>query len=124
MKFIDIPELNFLISDEHLDPGNKKKPGDYGEMTYDKANELISKLNDGSRLPNNEELKMIFENKSKIPNLSNGDAYWSSENSTEPSSTYGEKGTAYSMTMYSGKFLNGGRGSRDKCLVRLVKDKF
>ncbi|MAJ32480.1 MAG: hypothetical protein CMC18_07575 [Flavobacteriaceae bacterium] len=98
-----------------------KKPGDYGEINYDLANNLISKFNDGSRLPYNDELKLIFENQDKMPELSCGDSYWSSENSTEPSLIYGKKGTAYSMTMYV-VYFNRRRGPRKKCLVLLVKN--
>jgi len=57
-----------------------------------------------------------------MPELSSGDSYWSSENSTEPSLIYEKKGTAYSMTMYGGLFLNRRRGPRMKCLVLLVKN--
>ena len=85
---------------------------------------LSVKIGDGARLPNNDELKLIHEHRKKIPNLSIGDSYWSCENSTEPDFVYGKKGTAYSMTLYSGLFLKGGRGARNQCLVRLVKDKF
>ncbi len=125
LEFVSIVELPFLIATTELDPGNAiaKLPGDYGVMNYEKANELVSKIGDGARLPNNDELKLIYEHQKKIPNLSTGDSYWSCENSTEPDIVYGKKGTAYSMTLYSGLFLKGGRGARDKCLVRLVKDK-
>ena len=37
---------------------------------------------------------MIFENKDKIPNLDNFDAYWSSENSDNPDTVYGKQGIA------------------------------
>ena len=125
MEFIDIKELPFLISVDLLYPDNSSKrvPGDYGVMNYDQANKLVIKMKDGSRLPNNEELKLIHKYREKIPNLSIGDSYWSSENSTEPDFIYGKKGTAYSMTLSSGIFLKGGRGARNKCLVKLVKDK-
>ena len=125
LEFISIKELPFLIATNELDPGNAitRVPGDYGVMNYEKANDLVSKIGDGARLPNNDELKLIHEHRKKIPNLSIGDSYWSCENSTETDFVYGKKGTAYSMTLYSGLFLKGGRGARNQCLVRLVKDK-
>lgn len=64
-------------------------------MNYDQVNKIVSKTKDGSRLPNNEELKLIHKYQEKIPNLSIGDSYWSSENSTEPDFIYGKKRTAY-----------------------------
>ena len=96
-QFIDTQELPFLISVDLLYPDNSSKrvPGDYGVMNYDQANKLVSKTKDGSRLPNNEELKLIHKYQEKIPNLSVGDSYWSSENSTEPDFIYGKKRTAY-----------------------------
>lgn len=112
MKFLHIDGLPFLISEYDIE----------GELTYDEALEFISNFKNGGRLPNNDELKLIHSNKSKIPNLDMGNAYWSSENSTDPSPVYGKQGTAFSMTLYSGIFLNGGRGKRDKCRVRIIKD--
>ena len=85
LEFISIEELPFLIATNELDPGNAitRVPGDYGVMNYEKANDLVSKIGDGARLPNNDELKLIHEHRKKIPNLSIGDSYWSCENSTE-----------------------------------------
>lgn len=111
MEFLKIEGLPFLIAERDLDK----------EMTYDEVTDFLSTADDGIRLPDNDELRLMFEYKKSIPKINKFDSYWSSQNSTEPDPTYGKLGTAYSMTMYSGIFLNGGRGKRDKCLVRLVK---
>ena len=57
LEFISIVELPFLIATNELDPGNAitRVPGDYGVMNYEKANDLVSKIGDGARLPNNDE---------------------------------------------------------------------
>ena len=111
MEFIKIENLPFQIAIEDLEK----------EMNYDEIQEYLKTVNSNIRLPNNDELKMIHENKDSIPGMVDLNAYWSSENSTEPDPVYGKNGTAYCMTMVSGIFLNGGRGKRDKCLVRLIK---
>ena len=67
LEFISIVELPFLIATNELDPGNAitRVPGDYGVMNYEKANDLVSKIGDGARLPNNDELKLIYEHQKK-----------------------------------------------------------
>tara|TARA_B100000767_G_C19450816_1_gene403949 strand:+ start:48 stop:407 length:360 start_codon:yes stop_codon:yes gene_type:complete len=112
-EFIEIDELTFLIDSTDISSG---------EMNWNKANNLVKEIGNNSRLPTKDELKMIFENKDKIPNLNNFDAYWSSENSDNPETVYGKQGTAWSLTLYSGILTELGK-SRYKCLVRLVKDK-
>ena len=113
MEFIEIESIDFLICLQ-----------DYpdGEMNWNKANEKVKVIGGNCRLPNNDELLKIYENKDKIPNLDNFNAYWSSENSDDPNTVNGKQGQAYSLTLYSGILTKLGK-SRYKCLVRLVKDK-
>src|SRR6056300_1662936 len=111
--FIEIDELTFLIDSTDISSG---------EMNWNKANNLVKEIGNKSRLPTKDELKMIFKNKDKIPNLNNFDAYWSSENSDNTETVHGKQGTAWSLTLYSGILTALGK-SRYKCLVRLVKDK-
>lgn len=113
MEFIEIENVDFLIcSEDHPD----------GEMNWNKANEKLKVLGGGCRLPNNDELLKIYNNKEQIPNLVNFDAYWSSENSNDPNTVHGKQGQAYSLTLCSGILTKLGK-SRYRCLVRFVKDK-
>ena len=113
MKFMEIEQLNFLISSEdHKD----------GEMNWNKANDHVKIIGDGCRLPTKDELTIIYKNRDNIPNLDKFDAYWSSENSDNPETVYGKQGVAWSLTLYSGILTELGK-SRYKCLVRLVKNK-
>lgn len=112
-EFLEIDELTFLIDSTDISSG---------EMNWNKANNLVKEIGNHSRLPTKDELKMIFENKDKIPNLIDFNAYWSSENSDNPDTVYGKQGTAWSLTLISGILTELGK-SEYKCLVRLVKDK-
>jgi len=113
IEFIEIDGLTFLIASTDLSSG---------EMNWNKANDLVKDIGNNSRLPTKNELKIIYENKDKIPKLNEYDAYWSSENSDNPETAHGKQGTAWSLTLYSGILTKLGK-SRYKCLVRLVKDK-
>jgi hypothetical protein len=87
-------------------------------MNWNKAIEKVKVIGSDCRLPNNDELLVIYQNKDKIPNLDNFDAYWSSENSDDPF----KQGEACSLTLCSGILTKLGK-SRYRCLVRFVKDK-
>ena len=112
-EFIEIDNLPFLIDSTDISSG---------EMNWNKANNMVKDIGNDSRLPTKDELKIICENKDKIPNLNKFNAYWSSENSDDPETIHGKQGTAWSLTLYSGILTELGK-SRYKCLVRLVKDK-
>lgn len=112
-EFIEIDNLTFLIDSTDISSG---------EMNWNKAYNMVKDIGNDSRLPTKDELKLIFENKDKIPNLNKFNAYWSSENSGDPETIHGKQGTAWSLTLYSGILTELGK-SRYKCLVRLVKDK-
>ena len=113
IEFNELDELTFLVASTDIPSG---------EMNWNEANNLVKEIGDNSRLPTKDELKMIYENKDKIPNLNKFNAYWSSENSDNPETVHGKQGTAWSLTLYSGILTALGK-SRYKCLVRLVKDK-
>jgi hypothetical protein len=113
MEFIEIENIDFLIcSQDHPDC----------EMNWNKAIQKVIDIGSDCRLPNNDELLVIYQNKDKIPNLDNFDAYWSSENNDDPNTVHGKQGQAFSLTLYSGILTKLGK-SRYRCLVRLVKDK-
>jgi hypothetical protein len=73
------------------------------KMTWRDAKIACSNLGDGWYLPSKDELNILFENKNKVPNITNDD-YWSSTEYSSSSNLYGVR--AWNQFFNDGQMIN------------------
>ena len=73
------------------------------KMTWADAKIACSNLGDGWHLPSKDELEILYENKNKVPNITNDD-YWSSSEFSSSSNLYGVR--AWNQFFSDGQMIN------------------
>ena len=73
------------------------------KMTWRDAKIACSNLGDGWHLPSKDELDILYENKNKVPNITNDD-YWSSSEFSSSSNLYGVR--AWNQFFSDGQMIN------------------